>query len=165
MKRITSIFLVLAMLLTLAPMNIFAAEMDKTAFSDMKETDYYAQAATALEQLGIISGYPDGTYGADKSITRAEMAAIVCRMIDKETDAEKAKGKTDFDDASDNHWASGYINIASKEGIINGDGNGKFRPEDDVKYEEAIKMIVCALGYGNNVEFDEKDWSKGEDCR
>ena len=96
MKRITSIFLVLAMLLALAPMNIFAAETDKTVFSDMKETNYYAQAATALEQLGIISGYPDGTYGADKSITRAEMAAIVCRMIDKETDAEKAEGKTDF---------------------------------------------------------------------
>lgn len=51
MKRLTSIFLALAMLLTLAPMNVFAADTDKTAFSDMKSTDYYAQAATALEQL------------------------------------------------------------------------------------------------------------------
>ena len=161
MKRLTSIFLVLAMLLTLAPMNIFAVDTEKTAFSDMKETDYYAQAATALEQLDILAGYPDGTFGAEKSITRAEMAAIVCRMIDKETDAEKAKGETIFDDVSSDHWASGYINIASKEGIINGDGNGKFRPEDDVKHEEAIKMVVCALGYGDDVEVDAKDWSKG----
>lgn len=161
MKRLTSIFLVLAMLLTLVPMNIFAAEAENTVFSDMKETDYYAQAATALEQLDILAGYPDGTFGAEKSITRAEMAAIVCRMIDKETDAEKAKGETIFDDVSSDHWASGYINIASKEGIINGDGNGKFRPEDDVKHEEAIKMVVCALGYGDDVEVDAKDWSKG----
>ena len=161
MKRLTSIFLVLAMLLTLAPMNIFAAEAENTVFSDMKETDYYAQAATALEQLDILAGYPDGTFGAEKSITRAEMAAIVCRMIDKEADAEKAKGETIFDDVSSDHWASGYINIASKEGIINGDGNGKFRPEDDVKHEEAIKMVVCALGYGDDVEVDAKDWSKG----
>jgi len=161
MKRLTSIFLVLAMLLTLAPMNIFAADADKTAFSDMKDTDYYAQAATALEQLDILAGYPDGTFGAEKSITRAEMAAIVCRMIDKEADAEKAKGETAFDDVKSDHWASGYINIASKEGIINGDGNGKFRPEDDVKHEEAIKMVVCALGYGDDVEVDAKDWSKG----
>ena len=73
------------MLLTLTPMNIFAADADKTAFSDMKETDYYAQAATALEQLDILAGYPDGTFGAEKSITRAEMAAIVCRMIDIQT--------------------------------------------------------------------------------
>lgn len=149
------------MLLTLAPMNIFAADAEKTDFSDMKATDYYAQAATALEQLDILSGYPDGTFGAEKPITRAEMAAIVCRMIDKETDAKKAMGETIFDDVSSDHWASGYINIASKEGIINGDGNGKFRPEDDVKHEEAIKMVVCALGYGNDVEVDEKDWSKG----
>jgi len=127
----------------------------------MKETDYYAQAATALEQLDILAGYPDGTFGAEKSITRAEMAAIVCRMIDKETDAEKAKGETIFDDVKSDHWASGYINIASKEGIINGDGNGKFRPKDDVKHEEAIKMVVCALGYGDDVEVDAKDWSKG----
>ena len=161
MKRLTSIFLVLAMLLTLAPMNIFAAETDKSVFSDMKDTDYYAQAATALEQLDILAGYPDGTFGAEKSITRAEMAAIVCRMIDKEADAEKAKGETAFDDVKSDHWASGYINIASKEGIINGDGNGKFRPEDDVKHEEAIKMVVCALGYGDDVEVDAKDWSKG----
>lgn len=161
MKRLTSIFLVLVMLLTLAPMNIFAAEAENTVFSDMKETDYYAQAATALEQLDILAGYPDGTFGAEKSITRAEMAVIVCRMIDKETDAENAKGETIFGDVSSDHWASGYINIASKEGIINGDGNGKFRPEDDVKHEEAIKMVVCALGYGDEVEVDAKDWSKG----
>lgn len=161
MKRLTSIFLVLAMLLTLTPMNIFAADADKTAFSDMKETDYYAQAATALEQLDILAGYPDGTFGAEKSITRAEMAAIVCRMIDKETDAEKAKDETAFDDVKSDHWASGYINIASKKGIINGDGNGKFRPEDDVKHEEAIKMVVCALGYGADIKVDPADWSKG----
>lgn len=154
-------FLVLAMLLSLAPMNIFAAETNNTVFSDMKETDYYAQAATALEHLGIISGYPDGTYGAEKSVTRAEMAVVVCKMIDKTAEAEEAKGKTDFDDVASDHWASGYINIAAKEGIISGDGNGKFRPEDEVKYEEALKMIVCALGYGDDVEFDETDWSKG----
>ncbi|MDD6763447.1 MAG: S-layer homology domain-containing protein [Clostridiales bacterium] len=159
MKRITSVFLVFAMLLTLTPMNIFAA--DDAVFSDVRDTDYYAQAATALEKLGILDGYPDGTFGAERSITRAEMAAVVCRMIDKETDGDKAAGKTAFDDVAASHWASGYINVASDEKIIEGDGNGKFRPEDDVKYEEAIKMIVCALGYGDNIEVDPKDWSAG----
>ena len=158
MKKLTSIFLAIAMILTLAPMNIMAAG---SAFSDVKDTDYYAQAATALEQLEILSGYPDGTFGPEKSITRAEMAAVVCRLIDKEDDAESAKGDTKFDDVTAEHWASGYVNVASKEGIINGDGNGKFRPEDSVKYEEAIKMVVCALGYGDDVEVDAKDWSKG----
>lgn len=161
MKRLASIFLVFAMLLSLAPTNILAAESDNTAFSDVKAEDYYAKEAEALAQLGVISGYPDGTYGAEKSITRAEMAAIVCRIIDKEAEAEEAKGETVFDDVPADHWASGYINIAVKEGIISGDGNGKFRPEDEVKYEEAIKMLVCALGYADEVEADSTDWSKG----
>lgn len=160
MKRFTSIFLALIMLFTLAPMHIFAAETGETAFSDMKATDYYAQAATALAQLNIISGYPDGTYGAEKFVTRAEMAAVVCRMLGKEEEAIKAAGKTAFADVDATHWASGYINIASQLGIINGDGDGKFRPDDEVKYEEAIKMLVCAPGYAEGLAIDPDDWSK-----
>ena len=96
MKRLTSIFLVLAMILTLAPVNIFATDAQTPVFSDIQDTDYYAKAATALEQLDILKGYPDGTFGAEKPITRAEMAAVVCRMIDKEADSENAKGETIF---------------------------------------------------------------------
>lgn len=53
MKRLATIFMVFAMLLTLAPINAFAADTENSVFSDMKETDYYAKAATALEQSGI----------------------------------------------------------------------------------------------------------------
>ncbi len=134
---------------------------EKSAFSDVKGSEYYAESAGTLAKLGILTGYKDGTFGAEKSITRAEMAAVICRMIDKESETEKAAGATDFDDVAKTHWASGYINTASAEGIINGDGNGKFRPEDEVKYEEAVKMVVCALGLGDEVEADAKDWSKG----
>ena len=142
MKRFTSVLLALLMILTSVSFSVFAEESETTVFSDMKESDYYANVAAALKQLDILSGYPDGTFGAEKPITRAEMAAIVCRMIEKEADAEKEKGETDFEDVDAKHWASGYINIASDEGIIKGDGNGKFRPSDNVKHEEAIKMIV-----------------------
>lgn len=161
MKRLTGIFFFLAVFLALMPVNVMASGSKTVQFSDVKDTDYYFQAATALEQLEILTGYPDGTFKAEKSITRAEMAAVVCRMIDKEADAEKSKGQTAFDDVSDSHWASGYINVASERGIINGDGNGKFRPEDNVKHEEALKMVICALGYGDNIEGTGKDWSKG----
>jgi len=161
MKRVMSIFLVLAMIITLAPGNILAAKNNTSAFSDVDNSDYCAEAAEALAEEGILSGYPDGTFGPGKTITRAEMAAIICRMIDRESDAQDETGATDFYDVDDNHWATGYINVASSMGIISGDGNGKFRPEDNVKYEEAIKMVVCALGYGDDVEMDEDDWSKG----
>ena len=161
MKRLTSIFLVLAMILTLAPVNIFATDAQTPVFSDIQDTDYYAKAATALEQLDILKGYPDGTFGAEKPITRAEMAAVVCRMIDKEADSENAKGETIFSDVKATDWESGYVNIAVAEKIINGYPDGTFKPDANIKHEEAIKMVVCAMGYGDEVVMDAKDWSKG----
>ena len=159
MKKVISALLALAMILSIVPFNVFAEE--KTAYSDMKTTDYYATAATALSELDIIEGYPDGTFGAEKGITRAEVAAIACRMIDKSKDAETAKGQTKFDDVAIGYWASGYINVAAQENIINGDGDGNFRPEDDITYEEAIKIIVCVLGLGKDIKVDPADWSAG----
>ena len=159
MKKVISALLALAMILSIVPFNVFAEE--KTAYSDMKTTDYYAIAATALSELDIIEGYPDGTFGAEKGITRAEVAAIACRMIDKSKDAETAKGQTKFDDVAIGYWASGYINVAAQENIINGDGDGNFRPEDDITYEEAIKIIICVLGLGKDIKVDPADWSAG----
>ena len=86
------------------------------------------------------------------------MAVIICKMLGKTADAEKAKGKTSFADVAAGHWASGFINTAVESGIIVGDGDGNFRPEDEVKHEEAVKMVICALGI--NVTPDSSDWSK-----
>lgn len=134
----------------------FAAE--KSAFSDISGSEYYAQSADVLADMDILAGYEDGTFGADRIVTRAEMAVIICKMLGKTADAEKAKGKTSFSDVAAGHWASGFISTAVESGIIVGDGDGKFRPEDEVKHEEAVKMVICALGI--NVTPDSSDWSK-----
>lgn len=155
MKRIVSIITILIVSLSLC-MTASAA-----SFSDVNTSDYYATATSLLKEFGILDGYPDGTFKPQNSITRAEMAAIVCRMIAKSEEAIGLSGETDFTDVAADHWATGYINYASSVGIINGDGDGKFRPGDQVKHEEAIKMVVCALGYGDDVEQNPEDWSFG----
>lgn len=159
MKKFTSICLAVMILLSTISTNIFAA--DSHAFKDVNGTEYFASEAEALSKLDILEGYEDGSFGATKNITRAEMAAIICRMMGKENVANSSKGKTPFDDVVDTHWASGYINVAAENKIINGDGNGKFRPEDSVSYEEAVKMVVCSIGLADNVVVDKNDWSKG----
>ena len=45
------------------------------------------------------------------------------------------------------HWASGFVEILTQSGIINGDNNGNYRPDEYIKADEFIKMTVCALGY------------------
>lgn len=152
------ISVLLSAVMTAAMLPTFAFA-ENSGFSDVSGNEYYATQAEVLSELAILEGYEDGTFGASRTITRAEMAAIICRMLDKESEAGGREGQTRFSDVSSNHWASGYINVASSEKIIEGDGNGTFRPEDDVKYEEAIKMVVCALGFDEGLVMDSDDWS------
>lgn len=150
-KRLTVVLLLICMLVTILPMGVSAVN-EKPIFNDMKGDEYYAEAIETLAKLNILQGYPDGTFGADRGITRAEMSAIVLRSQGLGEEANKSKGKTIYDDVASTHWATGYINKATELEIIEGDGDGKFRPEDNVKYEEAIKMIVIAVGFGDEAK-------------
>lgn len=160
MKKLIGSLLAVTIVVSTATTCVFAAGNNRK-FLDVTGSEYYAESAEMLSELDILAGYTDGSFGAEKAITRAEMAAIICRTIEKEDDAQTSKGITVFEDVDRSHWASGYINVVSSEGIVNGDGNGKFRPEDNVTYEEAIKMIVCALKFDVNIKVDPKDWSAG----
>ena len=115
------------------------------AFPDVAEDADYANAVNTLAALDIIGGDDQGNFNPDNTITRAEFTKIVCEMQGLKGDANK--GATQFSDVAADHWASGYINMATNMGIINGMGDGTFAPSSPVTYEQAIKMIVIALGY------------------
>lgn len=117
------------------------------AFTDVESDSDVYTAVQTLSSLNILNGYEDGTFGAEKDITRAEFAAVVCRALGMESSAKGAAGATQFTDVAADHWASGYINLAAGQGIVNGYGDGKFGPEDNVTYEQAVKMLVVALGF------------------
>jgi hypothetical protein len=136
--------LVLALVMVLTSFSFVSAAPD---FSDM-EGHANAEAVARLEALNVLKGYPDGSFKPDNTITRAEFAAVAVRVSGLENVATAAKGlPTGFTDVPAWHWASGYVGTAAKTGIVNGIGNGLFAPETPVKYEEAITMIVRALGY------------------
>ena len=96
----------------------------------------------------------------NQSITRAQVAALVCKMLGKVDEATALAGKTVFTDVPETSWCTGYVNYAVANGIISGDGDGRFRPDDQVKFEEVVKVIVCVLGLDENVKVDPADWSK-----
>ena len=115
------------------------------AFPDVAEDADYANAVNTLAALNIVGGDDQGNFNPDNTITRAEFTKMVCEMQGIKGDA--SKGATIFTDVAADHWASGYINMATGMGIINGMGDGTFAPSAPVTYEQAIKMIVVALGY------------------
>ena len=138
LKKVLALVLAFSMMLSVVA---FASYPDVPADAD------YADAVELLSALDIIKGDDLGNFNPDNTITRAEYAAIVCRALGLENSANGAAGATAFVDVAADHWASGYINLATQNGIINGYGDGNFGPEDKVTYEQAVKMLVCALGF------------------
>ena len=131
------------------------------SFTDVSGKEYYAEAAETLKERGILTGYSDGSFGAGKNISKAEMAAIICRMMNYEAEAKSQETVlyTFFSDVPKSHWAIGYINTAYWHDIINGDGRGKFNPENSILYEEAVKMVVCAFDQYADIKKNNTDWS------
>jgi hypothetical protein len=105
-----------------------------------------------LVALGIIAGFPDGTYRPGEPVTRAQFAKIIVAALGVGEAAQYAAGATKFADVPADHWASGYINVAVDVGIIKRLSGWHIPPENQVTFAEAIKMIVAALGYTPKAE-------------
>lgn len=140
LKKTLAVVLAFAMILSMGAISTFA-------YSDVAEGTIVSEAVGILSNLNILTGFEDGTFRPDETVTRAQMAAIICRTLGYEDQAQSSMGSTVFNDVAADHWASGYVNVAQAQGIINGYGDGNFGPEDKVTYEQAVKMIVSALGY------------------
>ncbi len=148
LKRVFALAVVFAMVLSSISMAMAAKTFEDVTSDDLN-------VVNTLVGLGLIEGYEeDGKmlFKGDQTITRAEFATIVCRLIGM-GDAAASTRSTDFTDVPASHWASGYVQTAADtNGIIAGYGDGTFGPEDKVTYEQAVKMIVCALGYQTKAE-------------
>ena len=94
---------------------------------------------------GYISGYPDGTFKPDNSITRAEFVVLVNKSM-----GYTKKGSAYFTDLSSSHWAYDEIMKGVSAGYISGDASGTFRPDDPVSRQEAAVMISKILDLGTD---------------
>ena len=119
------------------------------SYTDVPETHEKYAAINMLSSMDIITGFPDGTFKPDDAVTRAQMAALITRMFNLSNSAVSA---APFSDVATDYWAVSNIVAAKNMNIINGFPDGTFQPEASVTYEQAVKMIVCALNYGTAAE-------------
>lgn len=147
LKTILAVFVVFAMLVS--SVSVFAADATakSATFSDVPQGTPVASAVAKLVGYGVINGYEDGTFKPDNTITRAEFAAIITRFKGIEGPSNAVTGFADLDGDESRAWARPYVKAAVDAGIINGFEDGTFRAAEPVTYEQAIKMIVCAIGY------------------
>lgn len=141
--KILSIVLVLCMLLT--SFGYAATYTDVT-----KENANYS-AISLLSSLGIIKGYEENgtyTFKPENNVTRAEFTVMLMRTLNLSNLGSNDPAGTPFTDIDVvKDWAVSDIRTAYDLGIIKGMDEHTFAPNDNVTNEQALKMIVCAMGY------------------
>ena len=138
MKKVLSLVLAFAMILGSFGF-VFASD-----FPDVSDTEYFSEPVNVLSGFGVIGGFPDGTFGPEKEVTRAQMATMIVNALGMTVNGQS---DTKFSDVPKSHWASGFIAYATSVGFVAGYPDGTFKPDASVTYDQALTMIVAALGY------------------
>ena len=154
LKKILALALALVMSLSLmATANAFT--------DDDSITDTYETAVTVLSGLKVFQGYDDGSFLPQGAITRAEVAAIIYRIVTGDVADTQVGIYADynkFDDVASTSWYAGYVNFCANAEYIKGYDARTFGPNDPVTGYQALAMILRALGYDKNGEFTGTNW-------
>lgn len=107
----------------------------------------YEEAVELLNALEIMVGDDTGEFRLEDPIKRSEVAKIATAIAGLTDVAESTKAQANFPDVSASHWANGYINVSQAQSFVIGDDTGKFRPDDNITYAEAVTIMMRVLGY------------------
>ncbi|MGN7382094.1 S-layer homology domain-containing protein [Paenibacillus sp. SAFN-117] len=123
--------------------GVYAAIETDISFNDV--ASHWAKSyVDLLSHKLIVDGYEDGSFGPERSITRAEFAAIIARSLGLDTSASSS---STFSDVQSGDWYAGVVNAAVQSGIVDGYEDGTFRPNAQINREELAAMVVRALAY------------------
>ncbi len=128
------------------------------AFTDVDSSHVNYDAITYVETEGIVNGYDDGSYQADKTINRAEFTKIIIEATMDIDTTDTSLGSLDLTDLTDGAWYVPYVKAAVEEGIIEGYPDKTFKPTDPINFVEASKIIVKGFEY--DIDEDSETWYK-----
>ena len=112
---------------------------DRSPYPDVSAGDWYNKAVATLSRMGILSGYEDGSFRPNATVTRAEFAAMAARF-----DTEAKPVDTPVTDLT-GCWAADEIAKAYGKGWVNGYGDNTFRPNGPITRAEAVTLINRVL--------------------
>lgn len=130
--------------------KIFMFFLIITIMFSISFADIASDSGSILVKLGVMTGYPDGTLGLEKDITRAEFSVMVIKLQGLEN--EKLSDATKFSDVKTSHWAYNVIMKAREKRYLTGYQDGTFRPSNKITYAETCAIIVNMLGYNSTLE-------------
>ncbi|MGI6029303.1 MAG: S-layer homology domain-containing protein [Candidatus Heteroscillospira sp.] len=146
MKKIILLALALSLSLSLC----LPAAASGVQFPDV--TDEQMQLdVDVLRMMGVVEGDGTGYFRPQDKLTRAQFCKMAVIVLDRGDEEYIYRNRTIFPDVRSNHWARGYINLAvsAEQKIIIGNGDGTFRPDDQITYAQAVTMLMRMLGYSD----------------
>ena len=155
--------LALAMVMAFSLMVTANAATTGTQYSDVAGvTPAFEEAVDVLTGMKVFQGDAEApTFRPGSSITRAEVAAIIYRLVTGDvTDSQAGLYTTQhpFTDVAPNAWYAGYVGYLHNAKIIKGTTTTTFNPRENVTGYEALAMILRAVGYDKNDEFTGPTW-------
>ncbi|MDD5382260.1 MAG: S-layer homology domain-containing protein [Candidatus Margulisbacteria bacterium] len=110
------------------------------SFADVPEGYWAKQPIENTGTVGLVEGYPDGTFKPDRALTRAELATLMVRA--KGIKIPEGPAKKVFKDVNPDFWAAKYIEVAKREGLIECYPDKSFRPNNKINKVEGIAILV-----------------------
>lgn len=140
LKKVLAVILVLLLLIGFGAWGrVFA----QAKFPDVPTSYWAYKEIGKLVELGIVKGYPDGTFKPENSVTRAEFATMV--VLAKKLTLVSPATPT-FKDVPTSHWAFKYVETAVKAGYLKGYPDGTFGPSKNITRQEIAAVMVNVLG-------------------
>lgn len=134
-KLLKGLCILVAFIMMNNPANAF--------YTDMEETHWAYQSIKFLTEVGVVVGYPDGSYKPDIPVTRAEFASMAIKALGQEN--ANVEQDINFCDITPDFWAYDIIKKAVYFDLISDSKGESFRPYDSVTRAEAINIAVNAL--------------------
>lgn len=142
-KRLLCMFLAICLVCGMAVSVSAASPADMT---DISGHWAYENICWAMEQ-GLFTGVDSTTFKPNGSMTRGMFVAVLGRFAG--VDAESYQGGTDYNDVPADQYYAPYVNWATEKGIVNGSGDGTFRPNAKVTREQMATMLVRFAQYND----------------
>ncbi|MDD4780384.1 MAG: S-layer homology domain-containing protein [Tissierellia bacterium] len=137
--------LLIFIILLISIFSMTTAYSSTIEFSDIKG-DLAEEAVNLLSSYEIINGYPNNMFKPNNTVTRAEMAKIITVAAGLN---EYSKNMTSTYKDMHDHWAEEYVELANAINIVKGISADEYGPDNKIKFNEALTMIVRLIGYSD----------------
>lgn len=138
-RRLISFLMALVMVLTLLPVQAFAADPGNP-FRDVKQGDWYYDAVQYARVNGFFGGTTPTAFSPGGTMTRGMFVTVLGRLAG--VDTSRYQGKSEFTDVPANAYFAPYVAWAAQYGITGGTGAGKFSPYDPINRQQLAAFFV-----------------------